>query len=123
MSLSFRTKTKKYFVQLSVPAQAHVHASSTSPPLSTNTKSKWRLKTRDEFAVWVQRNGKSRTIDMKEPNARYFKRKRLDDIVYNTHGHSISGADREGLRMLVHFLKGAYEREVHIWSFVLPIPI
>jgi len=103
------TKTKKYFLQLNTPVQPHnAHASSASPPLSTSTKSSWRLKTRDEFAAWVQRNGKSRSIDMKEPNARYFKRKRLEDIVYS-HGHSLSGVDREGLRMLVHFLKGVLE--------------
>ena len=93
------------------------HTYSHSPPLSVSNdeqrSSKWRLKTREEYMIYVEQErklnnsayGKSSSTT-ENTNVRYFKSKRLEDIVME-HGRtsSLNVVEERGLMAFVHFLK------------------
>ncbi len=102
----FRKKSKKYFVLEEIkPRNARLNIIQTKE-FATST---WRLKTRDEFIKNLSEEEKKRCggqSKLEQPSAnRYFKKKRLEDIVM-LHGNCSTAAERESLLLFVHFLKG-----------------
>ena len=85
-----------------------------SPGSSASATHQWRLKTRDEYIRSLssderQRRGGLAKLEQQSATNRYFKRKRLADIV-ELHGHcgpnGGTEAEREGVALFVHFLRG-----------------
>jgi len=67
----------------------------------------WRLKTRQEYLAYLTEKERGKYEKLDQPPNRYFKRKKLADIV-SLHGHYLQGQDKELLRVFNHFLKGKY---------------
>ena len=93
-----------------------------SPPLNVmnregsnpNSNSKWRLKSRDEYNLFVEHerkkstNGSGKGASTENNNVRYFKSKRLEDIIFDhgrAHFSNASPLEQRGLMAFVHFLK------------------
>ena len=74
-------------------------------PPQGSSRSSWRLKKRHEYIEHLseKEKGKHEKLDQ-QPN-RYFKRKRLADIV-SLHGQHYNNEDKELLCVFIHFLKG-----------------
>jgi len=121
--LSFSTKVNRYFVKSTRPTSKAVTSSRTFPPKSLppsggsstlNTTSSWRLKTREEYAATLPES--QRAADLQAQNAnRYFKRKKLEDIVM-LHGHGTvrkNSAELISLKWFIHLLKGMLEPDPH----------
>ena len=85
------------------------------------TKSVWRLKTKKEFISSLteeekQSKGGVAKLEQQQPTSRYFKCKKLADIIM-LHGRSATAEDTETLGLFVHFLTGMSNFEfaaVHI---------
>lgn len=118
--LLFRSKsTKFYSKQLVKQAEPSVKSSTDLPPRTPSPgtgspappKTTWRLKTRQEYiqslsANEVRKKGGMAKLQKQQTN-RYFKRKKLADIIM-LHGQSNSSEDRESLGLFAHFLMGTW---------------
>jgi dual specificity protein kinase YAK1 len=120
------SKTPKYFLKRLVQRQcipdketeAQVSSSpmpQTPSPIASTSASpvspvpQWRLKTQQEYVrsltgAEIQKKGGIAKLE-KQPGNRYFKYKRLVDIV-TSHAHSVRNDDEELLPSFVHFLYG-----------------
>lgn len=114
------SKSKKYFVKQFVKQSEPQAKSSTDLPPRTPSpgtgspappKTTWRLKTRQEYIESLSNNEilkKGGMIKLqKQQTNRYFKRKKLVDIVM-LHGQCNSSEEREGLGLFAHFLMGKF---------------
>jgi serine/threonine protein kinase len=106
------TKSQKYFVKF-VPAPTPPvvidsnGAHRTSPPCRPLPQ--WRIKTQHEYVASLSQNEINRKGGLaklqKQPGNRYFKRKRLADIIEHK-GQSGLQEDKEQLQLFIHFLYG-----------------
>lgn len=79
---------------------------SPAPPKAT-----WRLKTRQDYILSlseseIRKKGGLAKLQKQQTN-RYFKRKKLADIIM-LHGQTTSNEDRESLGLFAHFLMGEF---------------
>ncbi len=105
-----RTKSSKYFEKCPEMTQKHDLKEDALSSLQSSKKnsSTWRLKTREEFIQSlsqdeIQRRGGLKKLEQ-QPTNRYFKRKKLSDIVM-VHGSS-TDAEKDSLSLFCHFLNG-----------------
>lgn len=119
----FSSKVNRYFVKSIRPTSKVVTSSRSFPPKSVppsggsstpNTTATWRLKSREEYAATLPES--QRAADLQAQNAnRYFKRKKLEDIVM-LHGHGTvrkNTAELISLKWFIHLLKGMLEPDPH----------
>jgi hypothetical protein len=110
-----RSKTTKYFVKhFSRPSdkktQDALQNQTSSPVDPPPAQVSWRMKTLREYiqslsANEIRKKGGLAKLE-KQPTNRYFKRKRLADIIM-LHGQASPGTSKEELGLFVHFLLGA----------------
>jgi Protein kinase domain len=100
------SKTQKYFVKF-VPAPTPP-AERTSPP--ARQLPQWRMKTQNEFIASLSQNEIKRKGGLakleKQPANRYFKRKKLADIIFHKGQGGGLHEEKEQLQLFVHFLYG-----------------
>jgi serine/threonine protein kinase len=112
---SYRTKTNKYYGKNNQKAESQVvlsQAQFPDPPAEEGAS--WKLKTREEYAATLPANQRANDLQVQNTN-RYFKRKKLEDIVL-LHGHvsnkpqgQSTAANPEvtiAQNWFIHFLKG-----------------
>jgi serine/threonine protein kinase len=106
------TKASKYFVKfVPAPTPPVVNDASaaqrTSPPCRPLPQ--WRIKTQQEYIASLSQNEIKRKGGLakleKQPGNRYFKRKRLAEIIQHK-GQSGLQEDKEQLQLFIHFLYG-----------------
>jgi serine/threonine protein kinase len=101
------SKSPKYYVKF-VPAPTPVGDQRTSPP--ARHLPQWRIKTQSEFISSLSENEIKRKGGLakleKHPTNRYFKRKRLADIILHKGQSGGLQEEYEQLLLFVHFLYG-----------------
>lgn len=116
--LLYSSKSNKYFVkQFTKQTDTHPKSSTDLPPRTPSpgtgspapSKATWRLKTRQEYiqslsASEVRKKGGMAKLQKQQTN-RYFKRKKLADIIM-LHGNCTSSEERETVGLFAHFLMG-----------------
>jgi len=111
------SKATKYYVKfVSRPPPSEQRVSVTPSPAHTNSVSpappavpQWRLKTQEEYINSLSQNEIKKKGGLaklqKQPGNRYFKLKRLSDIL-KVHGKGIVAEEKSGINAFVHFLYG-----------------
>ena len=108
------SKSSKYFVKY-VPRTDHILAAPSPPPNAMNAAPsprpvpQWRSKTQQEYIASlsqseIRKKGGLAKLE-KQPTNRYFKQKKLADIILHK-GQSTAAEDSENLQLFVHFLYG-----------------
>ena len=107
------SKSSKYFVKFIPKSSTQIGRRAPGEEIAQSPPPRpaWRLKTRDEYikslsAEEAKRRGGVAKLEQ-QPTNRYFKRKRLEDII-ELHGHNGSSEDKDKIGLFVHFLKGWY---------------
>ena len=119
MLLLHSSKSTKYYVkELSRTPEPKVSSDlppRTPSPVTSSTppppRATWRIKTQEEYIQSLTPNEIRKKGGLaklqKQPTNRYFKRKKLTDIIM-LHGHCTSNPDLETLGLFAHFLMGKF---------------